>query len=188
AWGCTGNQCDIASEFAVEFFARCGSNSLQGLGRGGLRVRTSGGSGVFRPPFRLLGDGLSGSLETLDWQVDLTECHAGEVFASGSPAVIEKHCALGVKGWGNGLFPTGTQLGLDGLEQGVIGLRGLRSFFDQAQLRQHLASSSSEDTVFTGDDISIGIQGCGVDDSTAAGATCSTHGHRGAVCCGYGLD
>src|SRR5699024_485915 len=155
AWGCTGNQCDIASEFAVEFFARCGSNSLQGLGRGGLRVRTSGGSGVFRPPFRLLGDGLSGSLETLDWQVDLTECHAGEVFASGSPAVIEKHCALGVKGWGNGLFPTGTQLGLDGLEQGVIGLRGLRSFFDQAQLRQHLASSSSEDTVFTGDDISI---------------------------------
>src|SRR5699024_5142966 len=135
AWSGTGNECDIASEFAVEFFACGGSNFLQGCSRGGLCMCTSCSSRVISPPFRLLGDGLPSTEETLRRKFDLTECYARKVFTRGCPAVIEKHCALGVEGWGDGLFPTGTQLSFNGLEQGVVGLRGLWCFFDQTQLR-----------------------------------------------------
>src|SRR5699024_6301450 len=144
---------------------------------------TSCSSRVISPPFRLLGDGLPGAEETLRRKFDLTECYARKVFTRGCPAVIEKHCALGVEGWGDGLFPTGTQLSFNGLEQGVVGLRGLWCFFDQTQLRQNLACSRSQHTVFSGDSVCISVECCGVNNSTAARSARSTHGHRSAVSC-----
>src|SRR5699024_2285603 len=128
-------------------------------------------------------DGLPSTEETLRRKFDLTECYARKVFTRGCPAVIEKHCALGVEGWGDGLFPTGTQLSFNGLEQGVVGLRGLWCFFDQTQLRQNLACSRSQHTVFSGDSVCISVECCGVNNSTAARSARSTHGHRSAVSC-----
>src|SRR5699024_6562674 len=72
AWSSTGNECDIASEFAVEFFACGGSNFLQGCSRGCLCMCTSCSSRVISPPFRLLGDGLPGAEETLRRKSDLS--------------------------------------------------------------------------------------------------------------------
>src|SRR5699024_1107065 len=96
---------------------------------------------------------------------------------------IEKHCALRVEGWGDGLCPTGTKFSLNGLEQGVVGLWGLWCFFHQTQLGQDLTSSSCQNTVFTGDGVCISIECCGVNNSTAARSARSTHGHRSAVSC-----
>ena len=155
---------------------------------------------LLRPPGGVVGHRLPQAHEALGRQepaggvqVGLTGAEAGDVLTGGGPAVIDEDGALGGEGRGDGLDPSGAELGVQGRQGSpgagvlVVGVGRDGGLLGQAQGVQEGSGRGGQDALVAGDALGEGVQGGRVDHSPA-GATGARLGHGDAMIGGDGLD
>ena len=204
AGGHTGDDGDVLGP------AHRGVTGLRGLRRGlGDRgqdggalgaVGQVGGLGLLGPPGGVIGHCLSQTHEALGGQepaggvqVGLAGAKAGDVLTGRGPAVIDEDGALRGEGRGDGLDPSGAELGVQGGHGGpgtgglVIGISRDSGLLGQPQGVQEGAGSGGQDALGAGDALGEGVQGRGV-DHCAPGTAGTRLGDAHTVVGGDGLD
>ena len=204
AGGHTGDDGDVLGP------AHCGVTGLRGLRRGlgdlgqdgGAlgAVGQVGGLGLLGPPGGVIGHRLSQTHEALGdqepaegVQVGLAGAESGDVLTGRGPAVIDEDGALWGEGRGDGLDPSGAELGVQGGHGGpgtgglVVGISRDSGLLGQPQGVQEGAGRGGQDALGAGDALGEGVQGRGV-HHCASGTAGTRLGDAHTVVGGDGLD